>query len=64
MKDEINISACTTFDEMKQTIIDWTDYYNKERYQWDLARLAPSEYYNYLQTGIYPLVIPKAKGRG
>ena len=32
------------------------------KYQWDLARLSPVEYYQYMTTGIYPLIIPKAKG--
>ncbi|MGI6097772.1 MAG: IS3 family transposase, partial [Dethiobacteria bacterium] len=41
MKDEINISQCTKFEEIHQVISDWTDYYNNDRYQWDLARLAP-----------------------
>jgi len=62
MKDDIDISRCTTFDEIKAVIADWTDYYNNDRYQWDLAKLAPSEYYKYIITGEYPLVIPKAKG--
>ena len=34
---------------------DWLDYYNKDRYQWDLLKLSPKEYYEYLVTGIYPL---------
>lgn len=63
MKDEIDISWCTTYDEMKQVISEWTNYYNHERYQWDLAKLAPAEYYQYQLTGIYPLLIPKAKGK-
>ncbi len=28
---------------------------NKNRYQWDLEKLSPREYYRYRQTGIYPL---------
>ena len=63
MKDEIDISWCTTYDEIQQVISDWTSYYNSERYQWDLAKLAPTEYYRYLNTGEYPLIIPKAKGK-
>lgn len=63
MKGEIDISWCTTFDEIHPVIADWTDYYNNERYQWDLAKLAPREYYRYQTTGIYPLTTPKAKGR-
>lgn len=63
MKDEIDISRCTTFDEIQQVITTWTSYYNDERYQWDLAKLAPTEYYQYLLTEVYPLVIPRANGR-
>ena len=62
MKDEIDISQCMTFKEIHQAISDWTDYYNNERYQWDLARLAPTEYYENIVTGKYSLTIPKAKG--
>jgi transposase InsO family protein len=62
MKDEIDISKCLTFDDVHRAISDWTDYYNNDRYQWDLAKLSPKEYYKYLATGLYPLVIPKAKG--
>ena len=62
MKDEIDISECLTFDEVHRVISDWTDYYNNDRYQWDLAKLTPKEYYNYLVTGVYPLTIPRAKG--
>ncbi len=63
MKDEIDISQCMKYADIHQAISDWTDYYNNERYQWDLARLAPVEYYKYMLTGEYPLRIPKAKGK-
>lgn len=62
MKDEIHIEECETFDEIQHEINQWTDYYNNERYQWDLAKLSPTEYYKYLTTGIYPLRIPKPNG--
>jgi transposase InsO family protein len=62
MKDEIDISMCVTFDDIKRVIADWADYYNNDRYQWDLAKLSPKEYYQYRVTGDYPLTIPKAKG--
>ena len=42
MKDEIDISWCTTYDEIQQVIADWTCYYNNERYQWNLTKLAPT----------------------
>jgi transposase InsO family protein len=62
MKDEIDISRCETFSDVKHVIADWADYYNNDRYQWDLAKLSPREYYDYRITGAYPLTIPKAKG--
>ena len=55
MKDEIDLSNCKTFEEVKKIIDDWIDYYNNERYQWNLAKLSPNEYYEYITTGIYPL---------
>ena len=57
MKDEIGvkISVAESFSEVQTIIDDWMDYYNKERYQWELAKLSPDEYYKYLLTGHYPL---------
>lgn len=63
MKDEIDISQCTTFEEVCKVVSDWTDYYNNDRYQWDLAKLSPREFYLYCITGVYPLTIPKPKGK-
>lgn len=61
MKDEIDISKCKIFSEVKAIIDDWIDYYNHERYQWDLAKLSPCEYYEYVKTGIYPLKVGTSK---
>ena len=61
MKDEIDISKCKTFNEVKSIIDDWIYYYNHERYQWDLAKLSPCEYYEYITTGIYPLKTGNSK---
>ena len=57
MKDEIKaeVSKCQSFLKVRELLEDWMDYYNHDRYQWDLLKLSPSEYYGYLQTGIYPL---------
>ena len=57
MKDEIDLSKCKEFSEVKSIIDDWMDYYNNDRGQWDLLKLTPKEYYEYLQTGIYPLPV-------
>ena len=59
MKDEIDLSNCKIFEEVKKIIDDWMDYYNNDRYQWNLAKLSPKEYYNYSITGVYPDVIKK-----
>lgn len=57
MKDEIGdkIKQWRRFEQAKMDIDDWMDYYNNDRYQWDLARLSPNEYYEYITTGVYPL---------
>lgn len=61
MKDEIDVSGCKTFEEVKKIIDDWIDYYNSDRYQWDLAKLSPLEFYKYITTGEYPIKIGKSK---
>lgn len=55
MKDELDFSNCNSFDEVKAMVDNWIDYYNTDRYQWDLAKLSPNEFYNYIITGNYPL---------
>ena len=56
MKDELGIRSrnWNTVDEAKTAIDDWMDYYNKDRYQQGLKKMAPTEYYQYLVTGKYP----------
>lgn len=60
MKEEIDLSDCETHEQIVAAINDWIDYYNNERYQWNLAKLAPTEYYRYVTTGEYPLAVPKS----
>ncbi len=57
MKDHIGdrVKACTEFDEVKGIVDDYMDYYNNERYQWELAKLSPNEFYQFYITGEYPL---------
>ena len=57
MKDEIRyeIAVMKTFDEVEAKIDDWIDYYNNDRYQWELSKLSPKEFYRYMTTGIYPI---------
>lgn len=57
MKDELagELPGWTSFEAVKSSIDRWMDYYNNDRYQWDLAKLSPNEYYNYITTGEYPV---------
>lgn len=57
MKDEIKgeIAMMKSFEEVKEKIDDWIDYYNNDRYQWELSKLSPHEFYHYAITGIYPI---------
>lgn len=57
MKNEIAviISEQHSFSKVCNVVDDWMDYYNNDRYQWDLKMLSPVEYKKYLDTGYYPL---------
>ena len=59
MKDELadKMAGWTCFADVKRDIDDWFDYYNHDRYQWQLAKLSPSQYYRYVTTGEYPLPV-------
>ena len=59
MKDHIKarVKSCNTYDEVKLVVDDYIDYYNNDGYQWDLLKLSPIEYYQYLTTGVYPLPV-------
>ncbi len=60
MKDHISdrIAECTRFDQVKYYVDDYMDYYNNDRYVWELAYLSPNEYYKFVTTKRYPLNIP------
>ncbi len=59
MKDHImeKIALYTEFAQVKSEVDNYMDYYNKERYQWDLAKLSPDEFYQFVTTKVYPLKI-------
>jgi len=61
MKDHIKakLAECVSFVEVQSVIDDYMDYYNNQRYQWHLAKLAPNEFYKFVITGEYPLDVPK-----
>jgi transposase InsO family protein len=56
MKDELRTASenwCSPGD-VRTSIDDWMDYYNNDRYHWDLQKLSPNEYYEFITTGAYP----------
>ena len=38
--------AWSTFDVVKAIVDDYMDYYNNQRYLWNLSKLSPNEYYS------------------
>ena len=57
MKDELEdkMEHWDTFEDVKRDIDDWFDYYNNDRYQWQLAKLSPSQFYRSVTIGEYTL---------
>lgn len=55
MKDEIDLASCEDYEDVKKLIEEYMDYYNNERYQWNLAKLSPIQYYQFCTTNVYPL---------
>ena len=56
MKDELSpyIRSWKTFEDVLERITDWINYYNNDRYQSQLRRMAPNEYYHYIVTNELP----------
>lgn len=56
IKDELacGIFGWISFADARRSIDNWIDYYNNDRYQWDLPKLSPCKYYTYLILGSYP----------
>lgn len=57
MKDEIGryIENAYSYEDLKEIIDSYMVYYNNDRYQYNLAKLSPNEYFEYYMTGDYPL---------
>ena len=62
MKDPIDLSDSTEFEQVRIKVDDYIDYYNNDKYQWELCKLSPNEYYSFVTTGIYPLKVVKSPG--
>ncbi len=48
LKDDVDYKFCKTFDELNMLIENYMQYYNYERYQWDLKKMTPVQYRNHL----------------
>ena len=47
-KDEVNYKQCTTLEELRELCSQYQDYYNNERRQWNLNKMTPVQYEQYL----------------
>ena len=51
MKDELDYNkSCRTFEELRSVIEEYMRYYNNQRQQWELKKMTPAKYRNYLLT--------------
>ena len=47
-KDEVDYRNCKTFEELEVLTGEYINYYNNRRCQWNLQKMAPVQYRNYL----------------
>lgn len=47
-KDEVDYKSAKTFNELKETIKNYMNYYNNKRYQWEIKKMAPVQFRNHL----------------
>ncbi|WP_338081542.1 IS3 family transposase [Allobaculum mucilyticum] len=57
MKDDLkeHLSRQESSDRVVEFVSEWIQYYNTKRYQWQLAKLSPDQFYDYITTGEYPI---------
>lgn len=48
LKDETDIKACETFEDLVKEIDSYMDYHNNFRAQWNLKKMTPVQYRNHL----------------
>lgn len=48
LKDEVDYKKTKTFKELSDIISKYMNYYNNKRYQWEIKKMTPVEYKNYL----------------
>jgi transposase InsO family protein len=48
LKDDLDYKRVETFDKLNDMINAYMNYYNNERYQWDIQKMTPVQYRNHL----------------
>ena len=48
LKDDIDYKQAKTFEELHDMIKTYMDYYNNQRYQWELKKMTPVKYRDHL----------------
>ena len=47
-KDDVDYKECKSYEELNLHVKEYIDYYNNERYQWNLKKMTPVKYRNHL----------------
>jgi len=47
-KDDVDYRECKSYEELNLCVKEYIEYYNNERYQWDLKKMTPVGYRNHL----------------
>ncbi|WP_256759101.1 IS3 family transposase [Cohnella sp. WQ 127256] len=48
MKDKLDYRDNLTFNELRERVDNYINYYNSDRYQWTLKKMTPDEYRSHL----------------
>jgi transposase InsO family protein len=48
LKDELDLNNCSMFEELTEILNNYMNYYNNQRYQWELKKMTPVQYRNHL----------------
>jgi len=48
LKDNINYKKAETFNELSDMVNNFMEYYNNQRYQWEIKKMTPVQYRNHL----------------
>lgn len=49
LKDELDLSICKTYEDVKNKVRSYISYYNKHRPQWGLKAKTPAEYRGFIE---------------